>query len=144
MSKRFTTDGLTTPIVPLKITDNWLNRELTNINEVIDTMNDQEEHIRLLQKANENISRVGYEISCILEDGGVVLTKEQLHDIIQETSYRQYRKKVTETLQEKNEQVNGSLLIRAPPRQGKVMNQIVQETCSRLLHEIAEDLGIEL
>ena len=100
MTKRFTTNSLTTPITPFKITDNWLNRELTSINEVVDAMNDQEEHIRLLQKANENISRASLEISDILENGGVVLTKEQLDEIIREGSYR---KKVTVTLQEKKE-----------------------------------------
>ena len=84
MTKRFTTNSLTTPITPFKITDNWLNRELTSINEVVDAMNDQEEHIRLLQKANENISRASLEISDILENGGVVLTKEQLDEIIRE------------------------------------------------------------
>lgn len=100
MTKRFTTNSLTTPITPFKITDNWLNRELTSIKEVVDAMNDQEEHIRLLQKANENISRASLEISDILENGGVVLTKEQLDEIIREGSYR---KKVTVTLQEKKE-----------------------------------------
>ena len=141
MTKRFTTNSLTTPITPFKITDNWLHRELTNINEVVDTMNDQEEHIRLLQKANENISRTSLEISDILENGGVILTKEQLDEIIREGSYR---KKVAATLQEKNDLVNRSLLVGAPPNGGKFMGQLVQKNCSRLLYEIAKDLQVEL
>lgn len=141
MTKRFTTDSLTTPVTPFKVTDNWLNRELTSINEVVDAMNDQEEHIRLLQKANENISRASLEISDILENGGVILTKEQLDEIIREGSYR---KKVTKTLQEKNDLVNRSLLVGAPPQGGKFMGQLVQKNCSNLLHEIAKDLDVKL
>ena len=141
MTKRFTTTCLTTPITPFKITDNWLHRELTSIKEVVDTMNDQEEHIRLLQKANENISRASHEISSILENGGAVLTKKQLDEIIREGYYR---KKVAKTLQEKNELVNRSLLVGAPPQAGKFMGQLVQKNCSRLLYEIAKDLQVEL
>ena len=141
MTKRFTTDSLTTPITPFKITDNWLTRELTSIKEVVDAMNDQEEHIRLLQKANENISRASLEISDILENGGVVLTKKQLDEIIREGYYR---KKVAKTLQEKNELVNRSLLVGAPPPAGKFMGQLVQKNCSNLLHEIAKDLDVKL
>lgn len=141
MTKRFTTDSPTMPVTQFKITDFWLNRELTTMKEVVDAMNDQQETIRLLQKANENISRASHEISSILEDGGVVLTKEQLDEIIREGSYR---KKVAATLQEKNDLVNRSLLVGAPPSGGKFMGQLVQKNCSRLLYEIAKDLQVEL
>ncbi|MBQ6099004.1 MAG: hypothetical protein IJL02_03985 [Methanobrevibacter sp.] len=141
MTKRFTTDSPTMPVTQFKITDFWLNRELTTMKEVVDAMNDQQETIKLLQKANENISRASYEISRILEDGGVILTKEQLDEIIREGSYK---KKVAATLQEKNDLVNRSLLVGAPPQAGKYMGQLVQKNCSRLLHEIAKDLQVEL
>ena len=141
MTKRFTTESPTTPVTQFKITDFWLNRELTTIKEVVDAMNDQEEHIRLLQKANENISGASLEISNIFENGGVVLTKEQLDEIIRELPYK---KKVTETLQEAYHLTNKSFVYEADKRSGKYLGQLLQQSNLRLLLKLAEKLEVEL